>query len=249
MATHAHGGRGCLGKGTKEGTCAVRLRRVMNERRRLEMIIWQRAYDTTVVALRMATVQCIHADLFRAMVNWVDVHFFYNLVDPGLMSPSARHAHQQVAHPHECGPACVLLFKDQGVRFLTAFVSHAAPIRGLLTQHRDTLYKIKACCNGGVHDELFSIPYDLSMHIFRDLNVRFFNGLFKLRQMHTKHHMLNWVRMGTYRKCKLSEYTKWLAVHVLHKSVHLEVEEAEAAPEVAKKEAAAPEQVDVLFLT
>ena len=238
----------------KDGNCSTRLRRVMNERRRLEMIIWQRAHDAVVVAKRMCVVECTHAHFFRTIVSWVETNFFYNMVEVGPMSAALQKAQQEVAHPYMCSPTCLMLFKDKAARFLTAFMSYAAPVRTLLTQHRDTLNAIKACCNVPFNKELYGCPYDLSMHIFKDVNTRFFHGLFRPRQINTGHHLLTWVRLGTYRKCKMSQYTAWLATDVERKRLDMEycghappLHEDAPAQDVPC-EPPAKEEVGVMFL-
>lgn len=182
-------------------SCTLRLHEVHNERRRLEVILWQRAFDHFATAKFSSISSCSHADGFYFLVHWINVTFFHELV-PTI---------ERELHRSFCPPLCAYNYRERAKRLLVGFTSYATTIRTIHTAHSKLLGPVSTCCNLECSAALSVCP-DFSMQIFAAVNKLFFENLVRARKTTVSPHLVRQVQDGKFVNIQM--YKAWYAKRV-----------------------------------
>lgn len=154
-----------------EVSCASRLQQVHNERRRLEMVLWQRACDNFAAGKYAPISACNHADGYFFLIQWVNVSFFHEIVP----------APERELHRAPCSTMCAFNYSERAKRFLVGFCSYATPIRSLHATHLKLLAPVATCCKLDC-TTAYTVCSDFSMQIFAEVNKLFFDNTMRVRK-------------------------------------------------------------------
>lgn len=181
-------------------SCHSRLQRVASERRRLEIVIWQRCYDSFLAAISTPITMCLHANFFYFMVQWINATFFYEMVD----TPSRQL--QCFANPL----SCTLTYKQRATRFACNFVSYATPIRMVHQTHLQSMQTNAQCCKLYVDPAWQTCITDFSMLLFTALNRTCFDNRLRIRNITTPRHVVQAAQAKGSRRFVTTFYDLWI---------------------------------------
>jgi hypothetical protein len=166
-------------KTKKECTCWTTFKTVLLERRRLEEIIWRRAFDH-FLNFNVSKVNCIYGSIILQVYHSVNHSLFHGIA--GTSHVLATGLCPQP--PWECA----LVFKNKAMRLTVFFYSYAASIRMLFTKHNALLERARESCDLEKPCKLpvqhvQYPPVDFSALVFRHINTLFFNGALRCRNI------------------------------------------------------------------
>lgn len=182
-------------------SCHSRLQRVASERRRLEIVIWQRCYDSFLAAISTPITLCQHSNFFYFMVHWVNATFFYEMVDT---PPRQLQCFANLS-------SCTLTYKQRATRFACNFVSYAAPIRMVFQDHLQAIQANTECCKLYVQPVWQTCVMDFSMLLFTALNRTFFDNRLRIRNITTPRHVVQAAQAKASRRFVTTFYDFWIS--------------------------------------
>ncbi len=157
--------------------CAATLETVRFQRRRLEEIIWRRAFDH-LHTFNLTKFDCIYSEMVTRIYDAINMNMFHGLGAPSVPPDARLHSYTCHRVPVECAA----IFKQKAMRLTVYFYSYAAAVRMLFLKHVALVQAVSDCCGYPV-EELQFPPIDFSAFVFRYVNTMFFNGLLRCRNI------------------------------------------------------------------
>ena len=182
-------------------SCQSKLHQVARQRRRLEIIVWQRCYDNLISAFSTPIATCAHANIFYFMVHWINLTFFYSILD----TPQRK----QPCLPNS--KLCLAQYTERTRRFVTSFKSFAAPILTMHRAHLKSLEDIAQCCKLPVDANWHICVVDLSALIFKSLNETYYDNMLRIRSSTTPQHITRSARGETKQRLNTVFFDAWVA--------------------------------------